>query len=491
MTQSEISRPEFRLLSEKQLVELHAGSLQILETTGVTVHCEEALALLADAGADISDPKRVKIPKRLVEEALKTKSERITLYTREGDPYVYLDLKHTYFGAVTDCPEALDPYTKKRRPCYVEDTAATARLIDHLPNLSFLFTTGFAHGLPGEITDKVSLVQAVLNSSKPVGPCINDVESLESMLEVCSVVSGGLEKLKEKPFFYCTVEPVTPLVHGKEALEKSLLCAELGIPNVIYSMTMAGASTPATFAATLAVCNAEFLSHFTITQLKNPGAPVIYGNMPNIMDMRTAICPYGSPELSFLVGCITELSHFYGFPIWGTAGCTDSKVIGVQAGTELMYQCITSTLSGADFVHDTGLMDHATMTSPELIVLMDEIIDSVKVLTGGIEISEKTLALDLIEKIGPSGNYMAEDHTLEHFKNFWFPTLADRTRLSNDQDSASVKHAEDLLNEKTRTILETHQPKLLPGEVIAEIKRIEESWFKKSGLSYEYPERQV
>jgi trimethylamine--corrinoid protein Co-methyltransferase len=86
---------------------------------------------------------------------------------------------------------------------------------------------------------------------------------------------------------------------------------------------------------------------------------------------------------------------------------------------------------------------------------------------------------------------MAEDHTLEHFKNFWFPTLADRTRLSTDQDSVSVKHAEDLLNEKTRMILETHQPKLLPEEVIAEIKRIEESWFKKSGLSYEYPKRQI
>ena len=483
------SKPTFHILTPENLNKLHEASLQLLAKTGVTVDCEEAIKLLDDAGIDVSDPKHVKIPRPYVEKALETVPDSITLYTREGEPCLYLDLEHTYFGAIPDCPDILDPYTHNRRPCYVDDTAALARLIDHLPNIDWIFTAGWGHGLPGDLSDKVSLVQAVLNTSKPAGSCVNDLPSLEAMIEICAVIAGGTQALKEKPFFYCTVEPVTPLVQGKDAVEKSLLSAELGIPNVIYSMPMAGATSPATFAGTLAVCNAEFLSHLAMVQLKNPGAPVIYGSMPNVMDMKTSIYPYGAPELNLLVACLTELAHHYKLPMWGTAGCTDAKVIGVQAGMELMYECLTSMLSGADFVHDTGLMDHATMISPELIVLMDETIAAAKILLGGIEISDKTLALDLVEKVGPGGSFIAEDHTLEHFRSFWVPSIADRTRLTPDMAPESARHSEDLLNKKTISILETHKSKSLPEDVVQEIHRIEESWFRGMNLPYKYPKK--
>jgi len=481
------NKPRFQILSSENLNKLHEASLRILENTGVTLDCDEAIKLLGDAGIDISDPKRVKIPKQFVEQALKSAPDNITLYTREGEPCLYLDLEHTYFGAIPDCPDILDPYTKKRRPCYVDDAAALARIIDYLPNIDWIFTAGWGHGLPGDLSDKVSLVQAILNTSKPAGSCVNDLPSLEAMIEICAIIAGGKQGLKEKPFFYCTVEPVTPLVQGKDAVEKSLLCAGLGIPNVIYSMPMAGATSPATFAGTLAVCNAEFLSHLVIVQLKNPGAPVIYGSMPNIMDMKTSIYPYGAPELNLLVACLTELAHHYRLPMWGTAGCTDAKVIGVQAGMELMYECLTSMLSGADFVHDTGLMDHATMISPELIVLMDEAIASAKVLLGGIEVSAQTLALDLVDKIGPAGSYIAEDHTLENFRRFWVPSIADRTRLTPDMVPESVRHSEELLNKKTIEILDKYEPKPLPEDMVLEIRKVEESWFKELGLPYQYP----
>jgi len=482
-------KPKFHILSAENLNKLHEASLQILEKTGVTVDCEEGLDLLGEAGIDTSDPKRVKIPNRFVEKALKSAPDNITLYTREGEPCLYLDLEHTYFGAIPDCPDIMDPYTRNRRPCCVDDAAALARLIDYLPNIDWIFTAGWGHGLPGALSDKVSLVQAVLNTSKPAGSCVNDLGSLEAMIEICAIIAGGKQGLKKKPFFYCTVEPVTPLVQGKDAVAKSLLCAELGIPNVIYSMPMAGATSPATFAGTLAVCNAEFLSHLVMVQLKKPGAPVIYGSMPNIMDMKTSIYPYGAPELNLLVACLTELAHHYRLPMWGTAGCTDAKVIGVQAGMELMYECLTSMLSGADFVHDTGLMDHATMISPELIVLMDEIISAAKVLLEGIEVSSEALALDLVNKVGPGGSFIAEDHTLEHFRSFWVPSIADRTRLTPDMAPNSVRHSEELLNKKTITILETHKPKSLPEAVVREIRNIETSWFKEMNVPYKYPQK--
>ncbi|MBA7699545.1 Glycine betaine methyltransferase [subsurface metagenome] len=171
--------PQFRLLSDKQMEELHLATLQVLEKTGVAFDCQEAIDILGEAGADVSDPQRVKIPSYLVEQALRTAPKSITLYTREGEPAMVLDgMTGSYFGAMPDSPDYLDPYTRQQRPCYVEDVADTARLIDALPNITWSYTTGAYSSLPGVIADKVSLLQVVLNSSKPVACCLDGVSSL-------------------------------------------------------------------------------------------------------------------------------------------------------------------------------------------------------------------------------------------------------------------------------------------------------------------------
>jgi trimethylamine--corrinoid protein Co-methyltransferase len=483
----QFNSPQFRILSEKQISELHFASLHILEKTGVAIHSEKALELLDGAGADVSDPKRVKIPSFVVEQAVRTAPKNITLYTRDGKPCIFLNGTRTYFGGVVDNPDILDPYTRKRRPHYIADTVNNIRLIDYLPNITWIMNSGLAHGLPPELGEKVTQVQCLLNSAKPVVPSTLNAAGLKDLIELVQIVAGGVSNLRARPFFINSVEPTTPLVHVREALEMSLICAEFGIPNVVFNMLMAGATSPATFAATLSVANAELLSHLTVIQLKKPGAPVICGGEPNIMDMRTAIFTYGAPELCLLSACLTELTHYYGLPMFGTAGATDAKVIGAQAGIEIMHQVLTSALSGADLVHDVGVMDHCTMISPELIVMTDEIIGMVKVTMGGLEINDETLSLELIDKIGPGGHFLNEEHTLKYFRKFWVPSIMDRTQLTAGLTAESVEHCEDLLNKKTRKILESHTPPPLAEDLVKEIKVLEASWFKAAGLKYQYP----
>jgi trimethylamine--corrinoid protein Co-methyltransferase len=477
--------PQFRLLSDGQIEELHFAALQILERTGVFFDCQEAIDILGEAGVDVSNPKRVRIPSYLVEQALRTAPKTVTLYTREGVPAIVLDGQTgSHFGSMPDCPEYLDPYIQKRRTCYVEDIIDTARVIDALPNIEWSYLATGHRAVPGPIADKISLLQFVLNSSKTVIAEINDVSSLREMIDFCSVIAGGEEELRKKPFFGGSSEPVSPLVQGKDAMGKSLLCAEKGIPNVIYSMPMAGATTPATYPAVLTVVVAEVLSQLVVLQLKNPGAPIIFGSMPNIMEMKTTIYPYGAPELSFLVAALTELCHYYGLPMFGTAGCTDAETVDAQAAAEVTYQILMSALSGADLVHDVGLVYHATTISPELIVFCNEIIDMVNVSMGGIEINDETLPLDLIERIGPRGTYISEKHTLKHFRKFWAPTIFDRSVVKDE----NIKKCEALLKEKTITIMKTHQPKPLPEDVLKELKKVETDWLKRVGLK-EYPKR--
>ena len=189
------------------------------------------------------------------------------------------------------------------------------------------------------------------------------------------------------------------------------------------------------------------------------------------------------------VAAMCEFSHlYYGLPFYGTGGVTDAERVGVQAGLELMFECMTTALSGADFVHDTGLCGFCTMLSPELMVLHDEIIGMVKVFMEGVNINDETLALDLIDRVGPGRGYLAEKHTREHFRRFWVPKFLDRTALPPGQ-TESADPCEERLNRRTREIMETHQPEPLAEDMEREIRKVEESWFKELGLKYEYQKR--
>jgi len=326
----------------------------------------------------------------------------------------------------------------------------------------------------------------VLNSSKPVTGAVSTVSNLRELLKICSMIAGGEKEFQAKPFFIVSSEPVSPLVQGKDAIERSLLCAEKGIPNKAFSIPMIGATAPATLPGTLAIGIAEWLSHLVIVQLKKPGAPFIFGSVPTLMDMKTMIISYGAPESGFLVAALTEISHYYKLPIYGTAGVIDTDVIGTQTGIEITYQILLTALSGADMVHDVGLAYHGKMVFPELIVLVDEVIDMVKVAMGGLEINDETLPLDLIERVGPGGDYLSESHTLKHFRKFWVPTIFDRSFIRGE----GIKDCEELLNEKTLEILKTHKPKPLPEDLVKELKKVEAGWFKEAGLEYVYPTRE-
>ncbi len=485
----QFNTPQFHILSGKQIEELHLATLQILERTGVAFECQEAIEILGDAGADVSNPNRVKIPSYLVEQALGAAPKTITLYTREGESAMVLNgMTGSHFGAGPDPRMLQDPYTGEIRKCYVEDIADISRLIDALPNIEWALSGAANLTLPvtaDNISDRVGVLQFILNSSKPIVGENNNVSSLRETIAFCSIVAGGEEQLRKKPFFVSSSEPVSPLVQGKDAMEKSLLCAEKGIPNIVYGMQMAGATTPATFAGCLAIANAEVLSQLVVLQLKKPGAPVIFGSMPSIMDMKTTIYSYGAPEKALMVGALTELCHYYKLPMYGTAGCTDAAIMGIQASVESTYQILISALTGADLVHNVGTTYHGGWRSLELIVLVDEIIDMVKVLMGGIEISNETLPLDLIERVGPRANYLSEGHTLKHFRKFWVPRIFDRSAVRTE----GAKDCEELLKERTIEILRTHKPKPLPEDVVKELKKMEKTWLDRVGLK-EYPKRE-
>ena len=456
--------PHFSVLSNDQIYEIHLATLEVLERTGVQIPEQEAVDLLSGAGARVSDGNRVRIPSYLVEDALRSAPERITLANRDGERTVFLEGNKVYFGTGSDCPNLLDPYTGERRRFRKEDVEEAARLCDYLPNIDFVMSLGLVSDVPTATSDRHQFEAMLVNTKKPIVFTAHDVEGMSDMIEMAAIAIGGREELRRNPFIVLYAEPISPLRHFGPAVRKLLLSAEEGIPVIYTPCPMCGATTPSTLAGTLVTANAECLSGLVISQLKRKGAPFITGGLISIMDMRAAILSYGAPELSLLSAALTEIAHFYKLPMFGTAGCSDAKILDEQAAVESAISCLMSALSGAHLVHDVGFLEYALTGSYEMVVMTNEIIGMVKRIMRGIEVSRETLAVDVIDQVGPGGNFLVEEHTLRHFRQEqWFPDLIDR-RNYEDWAKAGAKTMGGRANEQVKKILSEHRPEPLPPE---------------------------
>jgi len=369
----------FKVLSSKQIKEIHLASLKILEKTGVKVFDQEAIALLKKAGSNVVEGNIVRILPRLVEEALSGATSKITIYNREGKPSLFLEEGRVYFGTGSDCPNIIDLFTGKRRSAVKEDIAKLSLFCDYLPNIDFIMSVCCASDIPPAVSDRHHFEAMVLNSKKPIIFTAYDKCGFEDILEMATAVTGNPEELQEHPFLILYDEPTSPLQHSKPALQKLLLAAEKNIPVIYNPAIMAGATGPVTLAGLLATGNAEILSGLVMHQLKQKGAPFIYGVGFDVMDMSTTIDAYAAPETLLMDAAACDLARYYNLPIFSLGGVSDSKILDQQAGVEIALSCLMGGLSGANLVHDVGYLESGMTSSYESILLNDEIIGLIAV----------------------------------------------------------------------------------------------------------------
>jgi trimethylamine--corrinoid protein Co-methyltransferase len=416
-----------RMLTDAQLDEIHRASLSILAKTGVRVQNSEAVELLESAGSSIHAGDLVRIPESVIEAALEAAPAQVDLYSRTGELRLELTEFNTYFGTGSDLPNTIDLVSSERRPSVLADVKAYARLCDCLENLDFVMSMAQASDVPVRTSDRRSFLAMMENTVKPIVYTVWDTAGLTDIIQMAEMVAGGERRLAEKPFMLGYLEPTSPLVHSDEVLDKMLQLADKGLPFVYAPGPIEGASAPVTSGGSLAMANAECLSGLAIAQLRNPGTPVVFGSGSGPLDMKTTVSTYSSPE--FMHHCLgmAELAHHrYHLPAWGFSGCSDSKLPDIQAGAESALWILWTALSGANLVHDLGYIESGLTGSFEMVVVAEEIISFVRRLMGGIETSSSALALDVIDAVGPGGDFLSTAHTLENFRSIWQPSLLDR-----------------------------------------------------------------
>jgi trimethylamine--corrinoid protein Co-methyltransferase len=467
-------RPSLKVLSKDQIEQIHMATLEVLERTGVQITDPKALELLDGAGATVKG-NRVRIPARLVEDAINTAPSSFTLGKRYGESALVLEKNKNWYGAGLDCMEYLDPFTDERRPFTSEDCRVTATLSNTLSNYTWVMILGLAADVPAEIADRVIAKQALTYCDKPLVVCCKDLNSLRAIYDMALLSAGSQQRFRQAPNIAQLSSAISPLAYYDDTVEKVIYCAEQGIPQIFYPGLQAGGTSPATFAGTIVQGSAESLSGLVLAQLVRAGTPAVYGAFTTIMDMTTSIFSYGAPEMNLMTAALAQMAQHYKLPFFGTAGCSDAKFSDdPQAVAEATFSCLSSALSGANLIHDIGLLDHSTLISPNYLVLNNEVLHMVNQYMRGILINNETLAVDLIDRVGPGGHYLEEEHTMQHFRDVWYPQLFDRTNYDEwlEQGAKSFK---ERLREQTQKLMD-HKATPLPSKVIKEMDRMAKYW---------------
>jgi trimethylamine--corrinoid protein Co-methyltransferase len=467
-------RPRLSVIDGAQIEAIHQATLEVLERTGIQVAHPRALELFHGAGARVEGD-RVRIPAWLVEDAVRKAPSRVVLGNRAGERQVFLEGDKTWFGPSLDCVDYLDPLTDERRRFASDDCRVTSTVADALPNFSWVMTIGMANDVPPDLADRVIARQVLTYTEKPLVFCCKDVNSVRDIYDMALLISGGEERFQQAPTVVHYSEPISPLLYYDPAVEKILYCAEKGIPLINFPAPQGGSTAPATFAGEIVQGSAESLSGLVLTQLVRPGAPFIYGAFTTVMDMKTTIFSYGAPEMSLMAAAMAQMAQHYRLPFFGTAGCSDAKFPDAQAAAEVAFSCLAAALAGANLIHDAGSwLDHGSVASPAFMVLVNEVLHMVNQFLRGLPVNDETLALDVMDRVGPGGHYLYEQHTLEHFRQVWYSDLFDRT-IYDVWLKRGAKRFEDRLRDRTAEVMQ-HQPAPLPEDVLKEMERMAEHW---------------
>jgi trimethylamine---corrinoid protein Co-methyltransferase len=463
--------PQFSILSESQLEEIHLGALEVLRHTGIRFHHLGAIDMLKRAGAFVTDGNLIKFPARMVEDALTSVPGRVIMCDRNGEPAVFLEGRKVNFGTGSDCLNLLDPETGEHRSFTQNDIINGYRLCDALPNIHFVMSIGLPADVDPRLTYDVQMAMMLEHTIKPIVFVTNDKASCQRAIEMAAVVAGSHEALREQQHILLYSEPSSPLQQSETAVDKLLMMAEYELPVVHSPGPQMGGTAPITMASGLAMSLAEIFSSLVLHQLKKPGAPFIFGAGLHHMDMKaTQIC-YASPEFQLTKAAIAELGRWYGIPTWGYAGCSDAKVMDEQAALEAMLSVLMAQLSGGNLIHDVGYMESGLTCSFEMIVLTDELVAMTNNLMKGIDTSPDSLMLDEIDRVGPGGHFLNTDQTLNRFRDFWYPTLLDRSIRSIWLKKGATTLG-NRLNAKVKEIIKDYRPEPLNGDLVEQINKI-------------------
>ncbi len=429
MTRKGLEGGSFKVLDDQSVLKIHQAAMQVIEEVGFEVQSETALDLFSKAGADVDRNKHlVRLKESKVKELVAGAPSEISLCGQDAAHDIVVGGRRVYAGTGGTALYVYQPDTNQVRPTSMQDLRSIARLVDKLDNIHLFMLPTYPNELPVEQVDVNRFFAGLDNTTKHVMGGVYTSDGVKNVIKMAEIVAGSAEALRERPLISMITCTISPFRMDKTYGDLLVTIARSGIPVVCPAEPLCGATSPVTLAGNVVVQTVDSLMGVMLTQVTNPGTPVIFGSVATSTDLRNLRYLAGSVEMGLINAAGAQMAQFYGLPFYATGGMTDSKTLDAQSGYESAMTAMLCALAGANFIHDAaGLMEFAMTVCYEKYVIDNEILGMVMRSVEGIRVDDDTLALDLIKQAGPGGNFVAARHTRRFMRREHYqPTLSDR-----------------------------------------------------------------
>ncbi len=423
----------YKPLSQSDAVRIHKAALQALETIGLADAPPSGIDYLVKAGCILGDDGRIRFPASLVEDTLAKANRSVTLYSRDGKTDLELTSTRVHYGTAGAAVHMVDVDGRNYRDSTVQDLHDAARICEQLDNIHFVQRPMVCRDITDNLEMDLNTIYACSSGTfKHIGTSFTDPSYVAEAIEMLHMIAGGEDKWRARPFVSntnCFVVP--PMKFATESCQVMENCIKAGMPILLLSAGMAGATAPSTIAGAITQATAECLAGLVYVNAVSPGHPAIFGTWPFGLDLRTGAMSVGSGEQALLSAGCAQMHAFYDLPGGTAAGASDSKLPDMQAGWEQMCSNVMAGLSGANMIYEAAGM-HSSLLGfcHESLILGDDLIGQAQRCVRGIEVSDETLALDQMAEVcmGGPGHYLGTDATLGRMQaDYVYPTFGDRT----------------------------------------------------------------
>lgn len=428
------------ILKKADLEKLHEFTLKIFQDVGIAFHSPKALEIFKNHGIKVDGNKVYFEPVHL-EKALQTTPSEFKIHARNPEKSVFIGGDNLVIAPGYGSPFIMEK--KEKRRSILEDYVNFCKLVQTSKHIDM---NGMLMGDPSDRpADKVHLdmvISNIVNSDKPfIGSSVSQKAAIDTM-ELAGIAWGGKENIQNKPVTMGTISSLSPLQYSNEMAEALIVYAEYGQVNMVALLSQAGATAPITIPGLLVTQNAEILAGIILTQLVNPGSPVIYGSTSTVTDMRSGSLAVGAPELSVIQNATQQMGQYYGVPTRGSGAITDTHCLDMQAGIESTLALTTTIMSGANFIlHGCGILGSYLAMSFEKFLADEEICGMLKRMLKPLEITDERIDFETIKSVGCGGEYLTHPMTFKHCRTeFYVPDLLQR----NDYSTWTKKGKQEL-----------------------------------------------
>ncbi|TXT64537.1 MAG: hypothetical protein BAJALOKI3v1_200048 [Promethearchaeota archaeon] len=485
----------FRILDKQEIESIHQTTMELLDEVGIRVESPQIRNLLKQKGAITENSKNreefVKLPPDMVMDSLKNVPKQFTMWGPDGTYNFTINTHSTQFGTFGAAINLHDSSRRKKvRKTSLQDSIEHIRVVNELDNIACSHMDVWPSDVPFTELHFHTLRAWGRYAKKPYGMGCYGRTASNDMIELTSIICGDVEEIQKRPRLLGVFNPTSPLTLPKILLNGLEIFAKYNQPINISAAALAGSSAPVTLAGVLTQANMEVLSSIIITQIINPGTPVLYGSTNSIMDPATGNTAYGSFEMGLLTIASAQMAQFYGIPSKGSGALTESKCFDMQNGFERFMTLFCAANAGHNYITCAGTYETSLSEALELLLIDNDLIGIIRNGLVGFKATQESIAKQEISAIatGELKSYLGSKHSVKHTrKEIFIPNLVDRNRRGSwiKDGSLDMFHrarrevqkiletkAESHLNKKIENELENYY-KIISSRTLEEYKKNE------------------